>query len=148
MAYREMGSAKVYVLEQEHEFGAPVARVFEALTRDIGLWWWRGEDGKGPSAVLEQFVGGRFFHDAGDGKGNLYGLVSEFEPPRRIKLTGDFCNCEASFNVVTIRLEPRDDGGTTLRLSHHAAGEGDDAFMASFDEGWQWGFDELQNYLK
>lgn len=148
MAFKPTMTATVHRLEQEHCFDAPPQRVFEALTREIGQWWWRGEDGKGPPAVIEPFVGGRMYHDGGQGKGHLYGHIAEFEPPSRLKITGDFCNRQACYNVVTIRLEARDGGGTTLRLTHQAAGEADDAFMASFDEGWGWGFKALRSHLE
>lgn len=148
MAFEVTGEARVYKLAQEIEIEAPRARVFKAFVDDFGRWWWRGEDGQGPPGRIETFVGGRVFHDAGDGRGDLYGHVAFYEPPRKLRITGDYCNREAVYTVVTIEFDELAAERTRVRLDHRSAGEANDAFMASFDEGWAWGLKALKEYVE
>jgi len=71
---------------------ASPARVFEALTRDIGAWWSRdflvgGERAK--RFVLEERVGGSVFEDWGDGQGLEWYRVVGFERGKQLLLAGE-----------------------------------------------------------
>ena len=77
---------RVLRLESELRFRAPPERVFHALTDpDTILRWFPHTYGENrvKRVVFEQRVGGMQYEDWGDGRGYLYGQVTEWDPPWR-----------------------------------------------------------------
>jgi len=70
-------------IETELRFRASPGRVFEAIT-SRSLEWFPSTYGEErvQRIVLEPRVGGLHYEDWGDGRGHLYGQVTEFDPPR------------------------------------------------------------------
>lgn len=77
---------RVLRLESELRFRAPPERVFRALTDpDEILRWFPHTYGENrvKRVVFEGRVGGLQYEDWGDGRGYLYGQVTEWDPPWR-----------------------------------------------------------------
>lgn len=76
-------------IEVEIRIRAPRERVFRALTAEQRDWYPHTYGGEHLKAVIcEEFVGGRFYEDWGDGRGTLYGIVTWWEPPRALVIRG------------------------------------------------------------
>jgi len=77
---------RVLRLESELHFRAPPERLFRALTDPDEIVRWfpttHGRD-RVKRLVFEQRVGGVQYEDWGDGRGHLYGQVTEWDPPWR-----------------------------------------------------------------
>jgi DNA-binding transcriptional ArsR family regulator/uncharacterized protein YndB with AHSA1/START domain len=75
-------------IQTELRLRAPAQRVFEALTTRTG--WFPatyGED-RVREIVLEPRVGGAYYEDWGDGRGHLYGHITEYDPPLGLAYRG------------------------------------------------------------
>jgi DNA-binding transcriptional ArsR family regulator/uncharacterized protein YndB with AHSA1/START domain len=131
-------------VEQEVVVDAPPERVFDALYR-MGDWW-PHRFRKGATVHMEPQVGGRFWEDWGDGNGALYGIVTELLRPERLECSGPMGMGGPVTSVFALALEARD-GGTLMRLSHHAVGPIDDETRASYQTGWTAVFDALRTHL-
>ncbi len=126
-------------IEQELTIHAPPAKVFAALTQEIGAWWGRPyvhDDGRVRALRLEPAVGGRFFEDWGDGDGALYAWVSAIRAPEELVLAGPFGMGGHCHSVVRFRLEAAG-GATRLALSHRAVGELEEEHEARYRAGWE-----------
>jgi uncharacterized protein YndB with AHSA1/START domain len=62
-----------------YEIAARPARVFDALTKEIGAWWTHAFK-KGGIVRFEPRVGGRFYEEWSDETGALYAHVTYFDP--------------------------------------------------------------------
>lgn len=119
----------------ETEINAPRPAVFDGMVHGIARWWVHPAGPKPPMRI-EPRVGGRFFEDHGDDRGHMFGLITVYEPPRKLRFIGDFTNREAVHNVVTIDFDELSATRTRVRIDHRAAGEVTDQFAAGFEEGW------------
>jgi DNA-binding transcriptional ArsR family regulator len=84
-----METTRTVRIETELRFAAPPAKVFAAITGDTLAWFPHsyGED-RTLRVVMEPRVGGAHYEDWGDGRGHLYGQVTEWDPPRRVATRG------------------------------------------------------------
>jgi DNA-binding transcriptional ArsR family regulator/uncharacterized protein YndB with AHSA1/START domain len=131
-------------VEQEVQIAADRERVFDALCR-MGEWWPHAFR-QGSTVRLEPRVGGRFWEDWGDGDGALYATVTELQRPERLACTGPMGMGGPVAAVFAMTLEERD-GGTRVRLSHHALGAIDDETRAAYEGGWAQMFEALRGHL-
>ena len=76
-------------IETELRFRATPERVWEAIT-ERSLEWFPATYGEErvQSIVLESRVGGLHYEDWGEGRGHLYGHVTEYDPPFHLALRG------------------------------------------------------------
>jgi DNA-binding transcriptional ArsR family regulator/uncharacterized protein YndB with AHSA1/START domain len=124
---------RIAKLESEVRINAPIERVFEALTTKLDAWWqFRVRDDS--RIVFEPRIGGRTFEDWGEGRGVLYGIINQYDPPR------SFCSAGASgwnaANFITWhRLEPDGAGGTILKKSMQLFGEVSDELVTMMEQG-------------
>lgn len=125
-----------FTIEQEFLLNAPRARVFEALTAEIGRWWAYRFAGKGSTVSLEPKLGGLFYEDFGGGQGAIYGTVVYLKRPEKIRLAGPLGSSKAVTGAYTYELEEKD-GKTLLRISHQASGFFDTEARKSYTVGWQ-----------
>lgn len=67
----------------------PAAEAFRILIEEVADWMPPGHTfTKGPELVkIEEGVGGRFFERGADGVEPVHGVITEWEPPHRVKLT-------------------------------------------------------------
>lgn len=128
--------ARVLRAVVETEIAAPRAKVFDGMVHGIARWWVHPAGPKPPMRI-EPRVGGRFFEDHGDDRGHMFGLITVYEPPRKLRFAGDFTMREAIYNVVTIDFDELGPGRTRVRIDHRASGEITDADAPGFEEGWQ-----------
>jgi hypothetical protein len=92
--------------------------------------------GESLQMVLEQWPGGRWFRDRGNGIGHLWGHVQVIKPPTLLELSGPMFMSYPALNHVEVRLEEIP-GGTRLNLRHRAIGFIDPAHRAGVTTGWK-----------
>ncbi len=133
------GDVGSLVIEQEIAVAAPRAKVFAALTGDVGAWWGRPyiqDVDEVVSIVIEPELGGRFLERWGDGDGAVWCVVTTFRRDRCLILQGTMAMPGAVFGSIRFDLEDGDGDGTLLKLSHHAIGEVTDDLRQGYDAGW------------
>ncbi len=131
-------AAGVIRIEQEVTIDAPPARVFDALTKNLGAWWGPpyllGQSAR--DLIVEPTLGGRVYEDWGGGEGALWGTVTSLKKLDHIEWTGRIGMGGAVIGVVSYTLEARGKG-TLLKLSHRAAGEVTLDTERNYGGGWQ-----------
>ena len=123
---RAVETPRVLRIESELRFRAPPERVFRALTDpDEVLRWFPYTYGENrvQRLVLEPRIGGAQFEDWGDGRGYLYGHVTEWDPPWRYAVRSRLHPGTVMDTLVI--LEPTGDGAL-LRSSRVIVGPIDD----------------------
>jgi hypothetical protein len=85
--------------------------------------------------ILEQWPGGRWFRDRGNGIGHLWGHVQVIKPPVLLELSGPMFMSYPALNHVEVRLV-QIAGGTKVTLRHRAIGLLDPAHRESVGKGW------------
>lgn len=126
-------------IQQEITINAPPARVFDALTADIGAWWgapYLLNDAWARNIVFEPALGGRVYEDWGNGEGAMWATVTSIKRDDHVELTGRIGMGGAVIGIVAFTLEPRGKA-TLVRLTHRAAGEISDQQQSGYDKGWQ-----------
>ncbi len=119
---RTVETPRVLRMESELHFRAPPERVFRALTDpDAVLRWFPHTYGENrvKRLVLEPRVGGMQYEDWGDGRGYLYGQVTEWDPPWRYAVRSRL-HPGTVMDTLTI-VEPTEDGAL-LRSSRVIVG--------------------------
>jgi hypothetical protein len=86
--------------------------------------------------ILEQWPGGRWFRDRGNGIGHLWGHVQAIKAPVLLELSGPMFMSYPAINHLEIRLAEIS-GGTRLSLRHRAIGMIDPQHRAGVVTGWQ-----------
>lgn len=86
--------------------------------------------------VLEQWPGGRWFRDLGNGQGHLWGFLQVIKPPTLIEIQGPMFMSYAVAGHVQFRLTPVA-GGVELFLRHRAVGMIEDEHRTGVIHGWQ-----------
>jgi DNA-binding transcriptional ArsR family regulator/uncharacterized protein YndB with AHSA1/START domain len=129
-------------IEQDVLIDAPVSHVWTTLTADVNRWWlhkfW--DDGVG---FFELRLGGALGERSG-GNEVLAATVTRIEPEKRLSLRGAMGMSGAVAGVIDYTLEPHE-GGTLVKVSHHAVGEIDDETEQAYSRGWR---DLLHDGLK
>jgi DNA-binding transcriptional ArsR family regulator/uncharacterized protein YndB with AHSA1/START domain len=122
--------------ELEVSIKAGPERIYQALTRDIAVWWdpdasW----GKG-KLVLEPEVGKRMWEDFGNGEGALFGIVTYVEHNKRLEIEGDHGLGSGVQGYIRLELVPQGEA-TLLKFSHRAFGEISERSKQRFPAGWK-----------
>jgi hypothetical protein len=99
-------------------------------------------DGQSMQMILEQWPGGRWFRDRGNGIGHFWGHVQVIKPPVLLELSGPMFMSYPAINHVEIKLEEIA-GGTRLGLRHRAIGLIDPAHREGVATGWQHQLDAI-----
>ncbi|MBK8018371.1 MAG: helix-turn-helix domain-containing protein [Betaproteobacteria bacterium] len=125
-------------VRMEVRIAAGKARVFEALTREIGAWWVHPYRQAGPDSRLrlEPAIGEAMIETGPGGHEVIWGYVEEIRVPDLLYLSGRFAVVNAIAGRVHLDLS-EDGGETILRVSHTAIGNIDDGMRANFTEGWR-----------
>ena len=124
-------------IEQEITLAASPARVFTALTRDIGAWWGAPYlmSPQAQQLILDPRIGGQFYEDWGDGQGALWATITALRSDTLLELSGSIGMDGAVYAKVVFTLTAHDQG-TTLRLSHQAYGMISAAQHSGYTAGW------------
>lgn len=122
--------------------------LFAAMTQPEGIVHWWGPDG-GPVLLAETDVrvGGAFrvrFATLDGSEHESYGTYLEVDPPRRLAMTWQWTRDEDIVSRVEIDLREISEG-TELTFTH--AQLPDEETRENHIEGWNGGFDKLEQYF-
>jgi len=92
-------------------------------------------NGESMQMVLEQWPGGRWFRDRGNGVGHLWGHVQVIKAPVLLELSGPMFMSYPAINHVEIKLD-QIAGGTKVSLRHRAIGLLDEGHRQGLTKGW------------
>jgi hypothetical protein len=93
-------------------------------------------DGQSMQMILEQWPGGRWFRDRGNGIGHLWGHVQVIKPPVLLELSGPMFMSYPALNHVEIKLD-QVAGGAKITLRHRAIGLIEETHRQNVSKGWQ-----------
>jgi Activator of Hsp90 ATPase homolog 1-like protein len=127
---------------QQIEIDAPLEIAFEAVLTELGPGS-ELPDGTPFPMKIEAWPGGRWYRDLGDNVGHFWGHVQVIKPPKLLELSGPMMMSYPGVNFVQYRLEPTDNGGTRLTLTHRAFGNIPAEHRDGFPEGWGHGIKRI-----
>ena len=122
-------------IEQQIEVKAAVGDVYRSMLYRFGEGS-TSQKGEPMQLILEQWPGGRWFRDRGNGIGHLWGHVQVIKPPVLLELSGPMFMSYPVMNHIELRLEEVA-GGTKLTLRHRAIGFLDPAHREGVGPGWR-----------
>ena len=122
-------------VNQNIEIKAAIGDVFRSMLHRFGEGF-SNPKGESLQMILEQWPGGRWFRDRGDGIGHLWGHVQVIKPPVLLELSGPMFMSYPAINHLEVKLEEMA-GGTRLGLRHRAIGFIDPAHREGVSSGWQ-----------
>ena len=122
-------------LTQSIEIDADVDASYDAVIRRLTVDSSTPENKPMPM-VLEQWPGGRWFRDLGDGQGHLWGFVQVIKPPTLIEIHGPMFMSYAVAGHIQLQLSPSS-AGTELSVRHRVLGVVDDKHREGLSLGWQ-----------
>jgi Activator of Hsp90 ATPase homolog 1-like protein len=123
-------------VSQEVEIKAAQGDVFRTMLDRLAENFAPPPDGKSLQLVLEQWPGGRWFRDLGNGQGHLWGFVQVIKPPTLLEITGPMMMSYPVAAHLQVRLT-QIAGGTLLALRHRALGMIDDNHRQGVTTGWK-----------
>jgi hypothetical protein len=126
---------------QHVQVNADIGDVFKGVLHRFGEGN-TNPDGQPLQMILEQWPGGRWFRDRGNGIGHLWGHVQVIKPPTLLELSGPMFMSYPAMNHVEIRLD-QIAGGTNVTLRHRAIGMLDQAHRQGLGTGWQHMLDRI-----
>jgi uncharacterized protein YndB with AHSA1/START domain len=122
--------------------GCPPERAFAYFTRDIAKWWPLAKysvcGDRAADVVFEPRSGGRLFETDRDGNVHVWGHVTEWSPPGRLRFSWHPGLEEAMAQWVDVKFAPNPKG-TLVTLTHggwEALGERALTTRASYAGGW------------
>jgi hypothetical protein len=86
--------------------------------------------------VLEEWPGGRWFRDLGNGQGHLWGFVQVIKPPSLLEIHGPMFMSYAVASHIQFRLT-QIPGGVELALRHQAIGIVEESHRQGVVPGWK-----------
>lgn len=122
-------------VEQHIEVKGAIGSVFKSILNRLGAGFTR-LDGESLQMVLEEWAGGRWFRDRGDGIQHLWGHVQVIKPPVLIELSGPMFMSYPAINHLELKLDEIA-GGTKVTLRHRALGMIDPQHREGVATGWQ-----------
>lgn len=123
-------------LSQSIEINAAIGDAYKALIRRLTVES-STPDNQPMPMVLEEWPGGRWFRDLGNGQGHLWGFVQVIKPPNLIEIQGPMFMSYAVAGHVQFRLT-QIAGGTELSLRHRAFGMVEQQHREGVVPGWQY----------
>src|SRR6187402_754694 len=121
-------------VEQTVEVKADIGDVFKGVLYRLGEGNTR-PDGVSMDMTLEQWAGGRWFRDRGQGIQHLWGHVQVIKPPVLLELSGPMFMSYPAINHIEVKLEEAE-GGTRVTLRHRAVGMIDAEHREGVTHGW------------
>src|SRR6516165_6238328 len=122
-------------VNQQVEVKAAIGDVFRSVIHRFGEGF-TNPKGESMQMILEEWPGGRWFRDRGNGVGHLWGHVQVIKAPVLLELSGPLFMSYPAVNHVEVKLEQRP-GGTHLELRHRAMGFIDPAHRQGVNTGWK-----------
>lgn len=93
--------------------------------------------------VLEEWPGGRWFRDLGQGQGHLWAFVQVIKPPTLIELHGPMFMSYPVAGHMQLRLAPIP-GGTELSLRHRVLGMVEPEHREGVVPGWAYLLEQVK----
>lgn len=122
-------------ITQSIDIKADIGDVFRSVLHRLGEGS-TNPQGESMQMMLEQWPGGRWFRDRGNGIGHLWGHVQVIKPPVLLELSGPMFMSYPALNHIEIKLEQQS-GGTRLDLRHRAVGLIDSTHRQNLATGWR-----------
>jgi hypothetical protein len=123
-------------VNQHIEIKAAIGDVYRSVLHRFGEGF-TNPKGDSMQMILEQWPGGRWFRDRGNGVGHFWGHVQVLKPPVLVELSGPMFMSYPAMNHLEIKLEEIA-GGTRVALRHRAFGFIEPAHREGVSEGWQY----------
>jgi uncharacterized protein YndB with AHSA1/START domain len=124
-------------LELQVEVAGPIDEVYRSVLNQVGEANVR-PDGASLDMKLEEWAGGRWYRDRGEGIQHLWGHVQVIKPPVLLELYGPLLMSYPAINHIEIKLAETEGGkGTTVTFRHRAIGMLDPAHKEGVTQGWQ-----------
>ena len=123
-------------ISQTIEIDAAIGDAYKAMIRRLSEEN-STPDNKPMPMVLEEWPGGRWFRDFGNGQGHLWGFVQVIKPPTLIEIQGPMFMSYAVAGHLQLRLT-QISGGTELSLRHRVLGFVEDAHREGITHGWDY----------
>jgi hypothetical protein len=120
-------------VSQEIEIKAAPGDVYRCMISQLAQVV--GMNNESLQLVLEEWPGGRWFRDLGNGQGHLWGHVQVIKPPTLLEIHGPLMMSYPAAGHVQMRLTPIA-GGTLLALRHRALGLIEKGHREGVNEGW------------
>jgi hypothetical protein len=127
---------------QSIDIKADIGDVFRSVLNRFGEGFIKAPDGESMQMTLEQWPGGRWFRDRGNGIGHLWGHVQVIKPPVLLELSGPLFMSYPALNHIELKLEQRP-GGTRLDFRHRAIGFIDPEHRQGVTTGWKFVLDQV-----
>ncbi len=121
-------------VSQHIQINAAIGDAYKSLIQRLTVESSTG-DNKPMPMVLEEWPGGRWFRDLGDGQGHLWGFVQVIKPPTLIEIHGPMFMSYAVAGHVQFRLT-QISGGVELSLRHRVLGPVEDDHREGLTHGW------------
>ena len=119
---------------QSIDIKAEIQDVFRSVLHRLGEGF-ANPQGESLQMILEQWPGGRWFRDRGNGIGHLWGHLQVIKPPVLLELSGPLFMSYPALNHIEVKLEERP-SGTHVVFRHRALGFIDPADRQVIT-GWQ-----------
>lgn len=130
---------------QQIDVKADIGDVFKSVLHRFGEGS-TNPAGESMQMVLEQWPGGRWFRDRGNGIGHLWGHVQVIKPPVLLELSGPMFMSYPALNHVEIKLD-QVAGGTKVTLRHRSIGLLDETHRQGLTKGWAHYLDNIRKDL-
>jgi len=130
-------------VEQNIEVKGSIEDVFKSVLNQLSNGFAR-PDGESLNMNLEEFAGGRWYRDLGDGIQYLWGHVQVIKAPTLLELSGPMFMSYPALNHLEVKLEETGDG-TKVTLRHRAVGMIDPEHKEGVTHGWQTLLDSIKN---
>ncbi len=121
---------------QSIDIKADIGDVFRSVLNRFGEGFTKPPESESMQMTLEQWPGGRWFRDRGNGIGHLWGHLQVIKPPVLLELSGPMFMSYPALNHIEIKLEQRP-GGTHVGFRHRAIGFIDPEHRQGVTTGWK-----------
>ena len=105
---------------QSIDIKADIGDVFRSVLHRLGDGF-TNPQGESLQMIMEQWAGGRWFRDRGNGIGHLWGHVQVIKPPKLLEIVGPMMMSYPVASHIQYRLTEQGDG-TLLKFTHRAMG--------------------------
>lgn len=122
-------------IQQEAVINGAIDDVFKAVIYRFG----KGSttpDGNSMQLDIEEFAGGRWFRDRGEGVQHLWGHVQVIKAPTLLELSGPMFMSYPVLNHLEMKLEEVDNG-TKINFRHRALGLLSAEHREGVKDGWK-----------
>lgn len=121
-------------VEQQIEVKGPIEDVFKSVVNQLSDGFAR-PNGESLQMNLEEFAGGRWYRDLGEGTQYLWGHVQVIKAPTLLELSGPMFMSYPAINHLELKLDEAG-GGTRVTLRHRAVGLIDPQHREGVSSGW------------